>query len=237
MNVLESHLQRQIEHSRRFFWHRLRWHAVSRYLPRGVPFRLVDVGAGAGLLGEYLAEDFPLASYGFVEPLRSLEIQLEARFGEDANARDEWPYRAEFVTLLDVLEHQQDDRAFLSELVDRMPPGARLILTVPALRRLWSSWDDALGHFRRYDRRKIRALLSGVPVDTVSVDYLFPEMLAPALMRKRARARGGEGTAEFPDLPRPLNAALVGIGRVTLRGQGRWPAGTSILAVARRWPD
>jgi Methyltransferase domain len=236
MSVLESHLQRQIEHSRRFFWHRLRWHAVSRYLPRGVPFRLVDVGAGAGLLGEYLAEDFPLASYGFVEPLRSLEIQLEARFGGEANARDARRYRAEFVTLLDVLEHQKDDRAFVADLVARMQPGAMLILTVPALRRLWSHWDAALGHFRRYDREALRAVLSGVSVETVSVDYLFPEMLAPALVRKRAKAGIVEGRAEFPDLPRPLNAALVGIGRVTLRGQGRWPAGTSILAVARRRP-
>ena len=89
--------------------------------PTGRPFELVDVGAGAGLLGEYLLRDFPQARYRFVEPIESLEQLLVERFGADANARDETTYTgAEFVTLLDVLEHQPDDLEFMTDVVGRL---------------------------------------------------------------------------------------------------------------------
>ena len=106
------------------FWHRLRWHAVATMLPRGGPFDLVDVGAGAGFAGEYLQRDFPAARYFFVEPLRSLEERLEQRFGVERNLGGTAAFRGvRAVLLLDVLEHQEHDRAFLRELVDKMDPG------------------------------------------------------------------------------------------------------------------
>jgi hypothetical protein len=116
MSALESHLLRQIEHSRDFFWHRLRWRALSFHLPADRPFRLVDVGAGAGLLGDHLRRKMPQASYGFVEPIESLEQYLESRYGTGANFRGADVYRGvEYVTLMDVLEHQAEDRPFLAD--------------------------------------------------------------------------------------------------------------------------
>ena len=163
--ALEVHLRRQIEHSRRFFWHRLRWRAVSGFLPNLAPFELVDVGAGAGLLGDYLHRDRPQATYRFVEPIDSLRQLLRERHGEDADLGDQKGYgSAAFVTLLDVLEHQQDDKAFLTELVKKMAPGTTLLLTVPALQSLWSPWDQALGHFRRYDTGSLLACTSDLPL-------------------------------------------------------------------------
>jgi hypothetical protein len=82
-----------------------------------------------------------------------------------------------FVTLLDVLEHQADDRAFLSELLDKMEPEAALIVTVPALMGLWSEWDVALGHRRRYDKASFRRCVTGLPVEVRELSYLFPEMI------------------------------------------------------------
>lgn len=41
---LEAHLRRQVEHSQRFFWHRLRWNVVRGFLPNDEKFELVDVG-------------------------------------------------------------------------------------------------------------------------------------------------------------------------------------------------
>ena len=63
--ALEAHLLHQIDRSGRFFWHRLRWMAVLGHLPQHGPFTVVDIGAGAGLLAEYLARDRPEAKYKF----------------------------------------------------------------------------------------------------------------------------------------------------------------------------
>lgn len=239
MDALEAHLQRQIDHSRDFFWHRVRWEAVARQFDRD-EFTLTDVGAGIGLVGEFLAEDYPAVTYRFVEPLGSLVAELEQRFGTDANANRAASYAdSRFVTLLDVLEHIEDDSGFLRDLSEKMASGATLIMTVPALQPLWSSWDVALGHYRRYDRRMIRELFAPLRFDLIEVSYLFPEMLPAAAVRhltRRPRADGGADSeaAEFPDLPAWQNEVLYKLGRVSLRARRIWPAGTSLLVIARR---
>jgi hypothetical protein len=235
--ALESHLRRQIEHSQRFFWHRLRWKVVRSYLPEQAPFELVDVGAGAGLLGTFLTRDHPHATYRFVEPIDSLRQFLRERYGDPADAGDEPDYgSARFVALLDVLEHQSDDREFLSGLVAKMAPGSTLLLTVPALPSLWSEWDVALGHFRRYDKATLLACTEGLPVTVRETSFLFPEMVPLGMVRKRRRPSNlpdvGADDAEFPDLPRAANDVLYGLGTASLALRRRWPTGTSLFLAA-----
>ncbi len=232
--ALEAHLLRQIEHSRRFFWQRLRWRVVRQQLPDRTPFDLVDVGAGAGLLGEFLQRDRPQANYLFVEPIESLRTFLAERYGAGADLGDELTFDdAQFVTLLDVLEHQEDDRAFLKDLVGKMGVGSKLLLTVPALQRLWSDWDVKLGHYRRYDRQTLGACFEGLPLSVDEISFLFPEMVPLGILRARNKhGKVTEQSAEFPDLPGLVNDVLylAGTGSVALRR--RWGTGTSLFAVA-----
>ena len=235
--ALEAHLRRQIEHSSRFFWHRLRWRAVRGYLPEGRSFELVDVGAGAGLVGAYLARDRPLGTYRFVEPIESLRRILRERHGTAADAADDARYDgADVVTLLDVLEHQEHDHAFLAALVAKMNPGATLLLTVPALPSLWSQWDIALGHFRRYDKAALHACTAALPLTVHETSFLFPEMVPLGLWRRHRKPTAGTDTtgddAEFPDLPRIVNDALYGLGTASLALRRHIPTGTSIFLAA-----
>ena len=237
MDPLEQHLHHQIEHLRGYFWHRVRWAAVRTQLASTESFTVLDVGAGSGLLGDYLQRDFPRARYRFIEPLDSLAQLLEARFGADANAiADRDHADADYVCLLDVLEHQPDDDAFLAELTAGMRPGAILIVTVPALASLWSRWDELLGHHRRYSRADLAAVAAGQPLEVLETSYLFPEMWPVAAIRRRRMRSGVEADAraEFPVLPKPVNGLLYAIGRTTLRTRRINPIGTSVLLVARR---
>jgi hypothetical protein len=156
-----------------------------------------------------------------------------------ANAQGDGRYEgAEVVVLLDVLEHQEDDRAFMSELVERLDRGATLLVTVPAGKRLWSTWDVALGHYRRYDRRSFRRAIDGLPVELVELDYLFPELVPLAVLRKLARSRrenqGSAAEAEFPELSGAANELLYRIGAASLRLRRISPTGTSLLAVLKK---
>jgi len=235
--ALEVHLHRQIEHSQQFFWHRLRWRAVSGYLPIDDPFDLVDVGAGAGLLGTFLSRDRPQARYRFVEPIDSLRNFLCQLYGNEADAANEPNYgAARFVTLLDVLEHQEDDRAFLGDIVGKMSPGSTLLCTVPALPRLWSQWDVALGHFRRYEKARLLACAEGLRLTVHETSFLFPELVPLGMLRKRRRvadpARVADESAEFPDLPGFMNDLLYGLGRTSLALRRRLRTGTSLFMAA-----
>jgi hypothetical protein len=195
---------------------------------------VVDVGAGPGFLGDFLAERRPDVEYGFVEPLASLEGRLTERFGAEANRRGRDFEGASHVILLDVLEHQGCDRDFLGELAAKMDPGATLLLTVPAMPTLWSKWDLRLGHFRRYTKAMLAAAVEPLPFETLESSYLFPELIPAAWWRRAGAGRKGDDDAEFPDLPGSLNAALLAVARLTTKGRRAWPAGTSLFASLRR---
>jgi hypothetical protein len=236
---LEHHLIHQLDVlPPHFFWHELRARAVASFLPRKRPFALVDIGAGPGQLGLYLRNNYPHCTYRFVEPLEPLSRRLEGLFGSTANAGAWQDFRGvEYVALLDVLEHQPDDAGFLAELANKMDPGATLLVTVPAFERLWSSWDDALGHYRRYDRQMFLRLVGGTAFEATKSYYLFPELLPGAWLRTWTRRTGQRGTptdAEFPKLPRLVNGAFYAIGVLSWSCRRWLPFGTSLLAALLR---
>jgi len=59
----------------------------------------------------------------------------------------------------DVVEHIDDDNAFLRHLWGLLEPGGMLYLTVPAYQWLWSQHDVVAGHFRRYTLGDLREKL------------------------------------------------------------------------------
>ena len=75
------------------------------------------------------------------------------------------------ILYLDVLEHIADDRAEIKEALKRLKPGGFLIILVPAHQYLFSEFDEAVGHCRRYSLRTLRNAI-GSELITVSERYL-----------------------------------------------------------------
>jgi 2-polyprenyl-3-methyl-5-hydroxy-6-metoxy-1,4-benzoquinol methylase len=68
-----------------------------------------------------------------------------------------------FDTLLyiDVLEHIERDAAEMIRARDRLNDGGHLIVLAPAHPFLYTPFDAAVGHFRRYTRSSLRAAAPG----------------------------------------------------------------------------
>lgn len=232
---LESHLIGQADRSRASFWHEVRALTVLDRLDRGRSAKVADLGAGAGLLGHKLARERPEVRYSFFEPLDSLASHLDAAFGTDARLDSITDVSgADVVALLDVVEHVEDDRAFLSEIIATMDPGSLLVVTVPALPILWSSWDEDLGHFRRYTRASMARLATALPIDVLEISYLFPELVPPGLVRKSLRALSKSSkasTSDFPEFPPPVDRAMRALSTGTYRLRRLWPFGSSLVFV------
>lgn len=62
------------------------------------------------------------------------------------------------ILYIDVLEHIQDDRSELERAAARLDPGGRVVIIAPAHQYLYTAFDKAIGHFRRYDREMIVSL-------------------------------------------------------------------------------
>jgi SAM-dependent methyltransferase len=57
----------------------------------------------------------------------------------------------DLVCAFDIVEHVDDDDMALSELARVIRPGGRLLMSVPLHAALWTSFDDLVGHKRRYE--------------------------------------------------------------------------------------
>lgn len=70
------------------------------------------------------------------------------------------PLEAKFDTIIyiDVLEHIKDDIVEISHAAKHLVPGGILIILSPANMFLFSPFDDAIGHYRRYTKSIFRML-------------------------------------------------------------------------------
>ena len=58
------------------------------------------------------------------------------------------------IGMFDVLEHIPEELETLVALREALAPGGRLMLTVPAHQYLWSYFDEAAQHCRRYSSQR-----------------------------------------------------------------------------------
>jgi SAM-dependent methyltransferase len=214
---------------------------VSRYVPprEGRAMRIADLGCGCGRNLEELPEGYtgvgldasPIA-IDFCRQ-RGVDARLGSLPGDVSLPQDAF----DAVVMADVLEHIDDDVAAARAAARIVAPGGILVVTVPAIPSLWSSWDEIHGHKRRYSRKALRGILASTGLKKEFVSYYNTALLAPAvafrLVRKLTKRRG---TGELKVTESHVNDALEAIfaserhilGRIPL------PIGLSLVAVMRK---
>lgn len=198
------------------------------------PGLLAEAGCGTG---HFLAE-WPGPSVGYDPSSRAVALaQRRARaFQSPAERLPLKDGEAAVVAAMDVLEHIQDDRAALAEMLRVLAPGGVLFATVPALPALWSDWDVSLGHHRRYTRPALKAL---VPpgVKLLRLAYFNEWSLLPAAAARVGRKWMGESGPRLEDWipPAPLNIGMENlfVGSACLPFY-RPPLGTSLMLLLRK---
>lgn len=125
----------------------------------------------------------------------------------------------DLVTMLDVLEHVEDDLAAVREISRVLRPGGAFVLSVPAYQKLWSAHDEALHHFRRYEYADLQSVLhqGGLQVRRISfamsvmppIAWFWRRFILPFQPRRpRDASRHSEG-AVLPTVPGFANRLLI----------------------------
>jgi 2-polyprenyl-3-methyl-5-hydroxy-6-metoxy-1,4-benzoquinol methylase len=125
---------------------------------------VLEVGAGLGATTEALCDGWQ-DEWICLEPDPELLAQLQTR-RLPACCRPQLGFistlspesRFDSILYIDVLEHIQDDRAELEGASRHLAPGGKLIVLSPAYQFLFSPFDAAIGHYRRYNYAGLAAI-------------------------------------------------------------------------------
>jgi SAM-dependent methyltransferase len=144
----------------------IRWKAYfARILRPFAGASVLEVGAGIGGTTQALCTGAH-ERWVCLEP----DATLAARLDERIRAGELPPFcergtgtlqdvpedeRFDTVVYVDVLEHVERDREELEHAVRHLNPGGHLVILAPAHPWLFSPFDEAVGHFRRYTRASL----------------------------------------------------------------------------------
>jgi 2-polyprenyl-3-methyl-5-hydroxy-6-metoxy-1,4-benzoquinol methylase len=147
-------------------WKRYWAGVVQEYLRGDV----LEVGAGIGantrlLLGAHSGEIRRWVSLEpdarLLEQLRSLALtRVEPRLGTLANLGADELFDA--ILYIDVLEHIEDHIGEIRRATAHLRPRGHLVVLSPAHQWLFSEFDAAIGHYRRYTRQSLKAVAQGI---------------------------------------------------------------------------
>lgn len=229
----------------RHWWFQARRDIVVNLLatvaPPGRPRQVLDIGCGTGMMINALR---PFGDVFGIDPdehavaYSRAKVQHPDRIGPGGLPNDlPRGRRFEVVTLLDVLEHVDDDIEGLRAVHALLEPEGILFVTVPAFMALWSGHDEVNRHKRRYTKRELTSKLQNTGFTIIKCSY-FNTLLFPAAVVAKVYNRNrwrGAPRAHIGSVPASwINAALGGIfgfERVLLP-YVTFPLGVSLLAIA-----
>ncbi len=188
---------------------------LKRYLSESKDNKLLDIGCGTGIILELMKKHgsgygIELSALG-IKMLKQKNLNLLVQ--SDANRP--MPFKDDVfsaITCLDVLEHLDSDFELLKEMVRICKPGGVIVITVPAMRFLWSIHDEALHHKRRYTKKQLLNRIGALNCTVVKSSYfnscLFFPIAFVRLMKSLFRDGKVVKSDFFMALPKWLNRTL-----------------------------
>ncbi len=154
--------------------------------------KVLEAGAGIGTMTTWLNIDAK-HEWILLEPDSSMarvlqeKIQMSDLYNNCTVVNDtiDGVAQNQFDTILyiDVLEHIKEDSAELQKAAKLLRAGGKLIVLSPAFQFLYSGFDEAVGHFRRYSKHSLK----NIQVDNLrleSLEYLDTMGFICSLMNK-----------------------------------------------------
>lgn len=153
---------------------------------------VVDVGAGSGVFAESVMEsagrrlgDVRLVDASYPSDEECYDPRVSGRLIRSRGLPEE--LRGSLILMMDVLEHVEDDEAFLRSVTGRCRGRNHVFITAPAFMSLWSAHDVFLGHHRRYRLAELRAKAARAGVRVTSAYYLYGLILPFVWLLRRLR--------------------------------------------------
>jgi SAM-dependent methyltransferase len=223
------------------WWHRAKRALVMRQVKPQQGKALVLGAGGGAICGDLSARGYEVTAVDISEVSCG---HVAREFGVTAIRHDlEQPLAIadgsfDVIIAADVLEHLENDAQLLREARRCLKPGGSLIITVPAYPGFWSSWDERLGHRRRYTSAELASRVKEAGLHINKLTFFNTLICAFVYCYRKSpfyRASASSGKSDFSLLSGSPWSSFFSAYYLLERGAislVNMPFGLSILAVA-----
>ncbi|WP_456460893.1 methyltransferase domain-containing protein [Reichenbachiella sp.] len=172
------------------FWMKWRFRYLKKFrdlLPKE-PNRMLEIGCGGGTVMKQFENDLNTVIDGCdlnefaLKKVKDISGKLSVYNIFDEHEQMVNNYEA--ILLLDVIEHIDDDKGFMEAALKHLKKDGLVIINVPALNSLFSKYDVAAGHVRRYNKKSLSKLLDALDLEIIDINYWGLFLLPIAYLRK-----------------------------------------------------
>ena len=150
--------------------------------------KIMDLGCGNGVLSNQI-ENYRNVKIDRVDSdINSLRDNQKVKGKlicyniEEKNKKIKSYYNIIF--LFDVIEHIKNDKKFILNTLFHNKKNGYLIVNVPSLEFFFSKYDTAVGHLRRYDKKKLFSILDIKNTKIIAINYWGFSLIPVLALRK-----------------------------------------------------
>jgi 2-polyprenyl-3-methyl-5-hydroxy-6-metoxy-1,4-benzoquinol methylase len=172
------------------FWMKWRFHIIKNLILRFniKANKVLDVGCGQGTFAEQYNDYFK-------KKITGCDINLNIKKGIKKNkinyinydiSKKNKKYKEFFdlVFILDVIEHVGNDKKFLNDCYFHLKKNGFIIINVPAFQILFSKYDCAVGHKRRYNKKTLLNIIDDKKFKVLDLRYWGLFLMPLLIIRK-----------------------------------------------------
>ncbi len=134
------------------------------------PKKILEIGPGHGEFINRFTNDQHLSTY-IIEKDPAYFKQLSTQHKGFQDIEEPADNTFDYVYLIDVLEHIEQDEEILAAIFKKLKPKGKLLIYVPARMELFSEFDKKIGHYRRYHKKELQKKLKTAAFDVNRVQY------------------------------------------------------------------
>jgi hypothetical protein len=220
------------------FWIRRRFEVMKRLADAILrnSRAAAEIGCGSGLLQKEIEDHYGIPVSGFDLNELALQKNVSRRsplYCYDIHQRNpEFANRFDLLFLFDVLEHIENENAFLESAKFHAADTGVLLVNVPAHQIFISDYDRAVGHVRRYSVTYLAKLAEANGLRVRAFTYWGFPLIPLLVARKVMSMRPADGKAGFDTRGSTMNSIFAFLARFEPLPQQF--LGTSLMAVLEK---
>ena len=150
--------------------------------------KIMDLGCGNGILSNQLENKFNIKIDRVDSNSETLKLNKNIKGKlicyNIKNKNIKLKNKYDIIFLFDVIEHVSNDKFFLKNTLFHLKNDGFLIINVPSIQKLFSKYDHAVGHLRRYGKKDFLLLTNKINLKILSIKYWGFSLLPILMIRK-----------------------------------------------------